>query len=72
MMKAGEIRPRLLRLAQAARYLSVSPGTLRRLIQQGRLPVIKMTDSEGGNVPWLIDIEDLNQFIAYQKEHVLP
>jgi excisionase family DNA binding protein len=59
------LRPRLLRLSAAAKYLSVSPGTLRRLIQAGKIPVLKISDGE--NVPWLIDVDELNQFVEREK-----
>jgi excisionase family DNA binding protein len=62
---AGEFQPRLLRLAVAAKYLSVSPGTLRRLIQQGQLSVVRI--SNGVNCPWLLDQHDLDKFIERTK-----
>jgi len=63
--KAGELEPRLLRLKDSAKYLSVSPATLRRLVQQGLIPVIRVSD--GNTVPWLIDSRDLDQFIERSK-----
>ena len=62
---AGELRPRLLRLALAAKYLGVSPGTLRRIIWSGGLSVIKISD--GNNVPWLLDQLELDSWIEQQK-----
>ena len=56
---------RLLRLKPASEYLSVSPGTLRSLIQRGELPVIKPRDGE--RVPWLVDVVDLNEWIEKSK-----
>ena len=47
----------------AAEYLSLSPWKLRRLIQEGRLPVVQ--DTEGG--PFLIDVRDLDGFIERNK-----
>jgi excisionase family DNA binding protein len=64
-MNVRETNPRrLLRLKQAAEYLSVSPGTLRHLCQQGELPIIRL----GESTPWLIDLRDLDQFIDKHKE----
>jgi hypothetical protein len=45
---------RLLRLRPAAKYLSISPAVLRRLIQQGAIPHIQLAE----HGPWLVDIED--------------
>ena len=56
---------RLLRLKEAAVYLSVSPGTLRSIVQRGELPIIRLGD--GGHVPWLIDVKDLDQWVEKSK-----
>jgi excisionase family DNA binding protein len=58
------LRPRLLRLKDAALYLSVSPGKLRTIIQNGELSVIKVGD---GTAPWLIDITEIDKWIDRQK-----
>jgi excisionase family DNA binding protein len=55
--------PRLFRLKTASEYLSLSPWKLRRLIQEGRLPVIQ--DCEGG--PFLLDVRDLDGFVERNK-----
>jgi excisionase family DNA binding protein len=57
---------RLLRLKPAAAYLSLSPGKLRAIVQKGELPVVKY----GGNVPWLLDVKDLDQWIDRHKENL--
>lgn len=54
---------RLLRLRPAAKYLSVSPAVLRRLIQQGAIPHIQ----PGEHSPWLVDVEDLDNWIKKNK-----
>ena len=54
---------RLLRVREAAEYLSVSPWKLRRLIQDGLLAVVQA--SEGG--AWRIDVRDLDSFIERHK-----
>lgn len=56
---------RLLRLKPAAEYLSVSPGTLRGIIQRGELPIIKL--AETGHSPWLIDRVELDAWIERSK-----
>jgi len=54
---------RLLRVREAAEYLSVSPWKLRRLVQDGLLPIVQ--DREGG--AWRVDIRDLDSFIERTK-----
>lgn len=56
---------RLLRLKPAAHYLSVSPGTLRGIIQRGQLCVVKLDDN--GRAPWLVDRADLDELIERRK-----
>jgi excisionase family DNA binding protein len=56
---------RLLRLKLAAEYLSVSPGTLRGIVQRGELPIIKL--AETGHSPWLIDRIELDAWIERSK-----
>jgi excisionase family DNA binding protein len=56
---------RLLRLKPAAEYLSVSPGTLREIVQRGELPIIKL--AETGHSPWLIDRIELDAWIERSK-----
>lgn len=56
-------RRRLLRTKEAAEYLSISTWKLRRLIQDGRLPVVQ--DGEGA--PFLLDLRDLDSYIDRNK-----
>lgn len=58
-----ETMRRLLRLKLASEYLSLSPWKIRRLIQEGKLPVVQ--DCEGG--PFLLDIRDLDGFVERNK-----
>jgi excisionase family DNA binding protein len=55
---------RLLKVKQAAAYLSISPWTLRKLVQDQQLRIVKL-DARG---PWLLDIRELDQFIEIRKE----
>jgi excisionase family DNA binding protein len=58
-------RRRLLRLKDAAIYLSLSPWKLRRLIWEGRLPVVQ--DCEGS--PFLFDRHDLDSYVESHKRN---
>ena len=54
---------RLLRVREAAEYLSISPWKVRRLIQQGLLPVVQASESGA----WRVDVRDLDAFIERNK-----
>jgi excisionase family DNA binding protein len=54
---------RLLRVRQAATYLSLSCWSLRNLIAAGKLPAVQI--NEGG--PFLIDLADLDRFVESNK-----
>lgn len=54
---------RLLRVKEAAEYLSLSPWKVRQLAQDGLLPVVR--SCEGG--AWRIDVRDLDAFIEQNK-----
>jgi excisionase family DNA binding protein len=54
---------RLLRTRDAAQYLSISSWKLRRLIQDGRLPVVQ----DGDGSPFLLDVRDLDGYIERNK-----
>jgi hypothetical protein len=59
---------RVLRLKNAALYLSVSTRCIRGLIQSGALPLVKL--SENGNSrgsAWLVDVHDLDQLVERSK-----
>jgi excisionase family DNA binding protein len=58
------INSRLLRLRDAAKYLSVSTKALRKLVIRGELPHIQLGR---GNSPFLIDTRDLDRFVESQK-----
>lgn len=57
------IAPRLLRLKDAAEYLSLGTKALRQLINSGKLPYVKL----GPNSPFLVDRRDLDKFIDRHK-----
>jgi excisionase family DNA binding protein len=65
MTKRDTSARQLLRLQPASEYLSVSPATLRVIVQRGEIPVIRLTG--GGHAPWLIDRADLDGWIERSK-----
>ena len=60
------IPKRLLRTREAARYLGMSPGKLRRLTQCGELPIIQHDEHS----PWLYDLHDLDHHIEKSKHRL--
>jgi len=52
-------------LRPASEYLSISPATLRVIVQREGLPVIRL--AEGGHAPWLLDIRDLDAWVERTK-----
>jgi len=66
-MKAQpNIPKRLLRTKEAAQYLGMSPGKLRRLTQSGELPIIQHDERS----PWLYDLRDLDHHIDKSKHRL--
>lgn len=63
MPKAQPPTRRLVRLKQAAEYLSLSCWQLRRIIQSGAVPIVKT----GENAPWLVDVRDLDAWVDQHK-----
>lgn len=66
---AAEISPRLLDLADAARYLSMGDKALRELLRKGTLPYVQTI---AGRSPYLLDIRDLDKWIEKSKIHLHP
>jgi excisionase family DNA binding protein len=65
LTKERESSRRLLRLKEAAHYISVSPWKLRVLVQSGEIPVLR--NGEGAAGVWLVDRMDLDQWINRTK-----
>jgi excisionase family DNA binding protein len=55
-----------MRTKEAALYLGMSPGKLRRLTQCGELPIIQHDERS----PWLYDLHDLDNHIAKLKHRL--
>jgi excisionase family DNA binding protein len=62
-MKSETTSRRLMKAKDAIEYLGVSRFTFDRLIHSGQLPVVQFGD--GGK--WLIDLRDLESFVARCK-----
>jgi len=63
MRATSHIPRRLLRTKEAALYLGGSPGKLRRLTQDGELPIIQHEE----RAPFLYDLRDLDEHIEKHK-----
>jgi excisionase family DNA binding protein len=66
MTKLQPSSRRLLRLKEAGHYVSLSPWKLRKMVQDGQLPVVKY----GDNAPWLLDVRDLDAWVDRNKETI--
>ena len=66
MRAKTRISKRLLRTKNAAEYLGMSPGKLRRLTQCGELPIIRHDE----HAPWLYDLRDLDEHIDKSKQRL--
>ena len=66
MTKLQSSSRRLLRMKDAAVYVSLSPWKLRKLVQDGQLPIVKY----GENAPWLLDVLDLDGWVERHKQTI--
>ena len=57
---------RLLRIEEAAAYLGISTGTLRRLIHEGEIPTVRI-HQDSGHAPFLVDLKELDYYIEKAK-----
>jgi hypothetical protein len=70
------IGPRLVDMAGAAAYISTSRDTVERLVNTGRLPIVKLPVERAANGSGragvcrrvLIDVRDLDRIIDASKE----
>ena len=65
MAKLQDNARRLLRLKDAAHYLSLSAWKLRFLIQDGQIPFVRYG---GPTTPWLVDVRDLDNWVDRHKQ----
>lgn len=63
-LKTETVRKRLLTTKEAAQYLGVSTWTIRRLVQEGKLPVVSGCEE----CNWRFDVRDLDHWIEQNKE----
>jgi excisionase family DNA binding protein len=56
---------RLRTMAEAESYLRVSEWALRKLVHEGRLPVVVLNDAEGSR--WRFDVKDLDALVDRSK-----
>jgi excisionase family DNA binding protein len=56
-------RRRLVKVKEAAAYLSISPWSLRKLVQSQEIPIVRLQDRG----PWLLDLRDLDRFVEARK-----
>lgn len=62
--RGDKIKPRLLDVKDAGRYLGVSDKVIRQLIMNGELAYVQRIP---GRSPYLVAIEDLDNWIAQHK-----
>lgn len=62
--RQSAVNPRLIRTKDAARYLGVSPWKIRQLVLAGQLGFV----DDGDGSPWRFDLQDLDAYIARQKQ----
>ncbi len=63
LVKVRELPARLMRVKEASKYLALSPGSIRAMVQRGELPAV----IAGDNAPWLLDVKDLDAWIDRHK-----
>jgi Helix-turn-helix domain len=61
--RSSSSSPRLVRTSEAARYLALSPWSLRRLVQTGALPIVSSCDV----CNWRFDVRDLDAWVERNK-----
>ena len=64
VLRGDQLRPRLLVIEDAGRYLGVSNKIVRQLIQSGEIGHIQRI---AGRSPYLVDIKDLDGWVDRNK-----
>lgn len=67
--RGDQLKPRLLDVTDAARYLATSDKGIRALIAKGDLPYIQNVP---GRSPYQLDIRDLDHWIETNKTRANP
>ena len=68
MADKRKIEPRLLGVPAAAAYLGIGISSVDRLIDTGKLPVVRIGgDAQGRRARRLLDRRDLDDYIDQQK-----
>lgn len=62
--RGDQLRPRLLDITDADRYLSMSDKGIRELIVRGELPYVQKVP---GRSPYLLDLRDLDSWVEKNK-----
>ena len=62
--RGDQLRPRLLDITDAGRYLSMSDKGIRELIVRGELPYVQKVP---GRSPYLLDLRDLDSWVEKNK-----
>jgi len=62
--------PRLLSIKEAAEYLGLKVYALRKLVQDGELPVVRFTKGKTPNRKMYVDLHDLEEMIENGKEYL--
>lgn len=61
-------RRKLMKLKEASQYMSMSTWSIRRLIQNGEIPVVQTQPG----APFLVDPADMDKYVERNKRTVLP
>lgn len=64
VVRGDQLRPRLLDITDAGRYLSMSDKGIRELIVRGELPYVQKVP---GRSPYLLDVSDLDSWVERNK-----
>lgn len=62
----------LLSLKEAAQYLGLSPATLRKLVQNNKIPHYRLPSCEGGQSHPKFKVQDLDKWIECHRIEARP
>jgi excisionase family DNA binding protein len=61
-------RRKLMKLKEASQYMSMFTWSIRRLIQNGEIPVVQTQPG----APFLVDPADMDKYVERSKRNMLP